>query len=484
MSHHVVRRTKIIATLGPASNDQTVLTEMIAAGVDVVRMNMSHGTIEEHAHRVALVRKLARDAGRFVAILVDLQGPKIRIAGFHGQSVDLKQGALFSLDASLAPQAGDETQVGIDYKALPQDVRSGDTLFLDDGRIVLTVLSVVGPRIECRVVVGGELSDKKGINRQGGGLSASAITEKDKQHILIAAKVEADYVAISFPRNAHDVEACRHLLIQAGSHARVIAKIERTEAVDAIDEIILASDVVMVARGDLGVEMGDAELPAIQKHIIRRARHLNRGVIVATQMMESMITNAIPTRAEVFDVANAVLDGTDAVMLSAETAIGVDPANVIRAMSRVCLGAEKNRKSRLSHHRLDEVFGAVDEGIAMSAMYLANHMPIKAIISLTESGTTPLFMSRIRSSIPIFAISRHLYTCRRMALYRGVHPYFFDFSNIPSEQVNREVLDFLCGRHDIEAGDLVLITRGDTIGQGGGTNSLKMMRVGDVIDGC
>ncbi len=481
MNHVVVRRTKIIATLGPASNTEPVLRAMIDAGVDIVRMNMSHGTIEEHAARVELVRKLAKEAGRFVAILVDLQGPKIRIAGFINKKVYLKHGAAFSLDASLENDAGDETQVGIDYKELPQDVKIGDTLLLDDGRLVLTVLAVVGQRIECKVVVGGELSNNKGINRQGGGLSASAITDKDKQHILIAATVEADYVAISFPRNALDVEECRTLLTQAGSHAGIVAKIERIEAVKAIDDIILASDVVMVARGDLGVEIGDAELPAIQKQIIHRARHLNRGVIVATQMMESMITNAIPTRAEVFDVANAVLDGTDAVMLSAETAIGVDPANVIRAMSRVCLGAEKSRKSRLSHHRLDEVFAAVDEGIAMSAMYLGNHMPIKAIISLTESGTTPLLMSRIRSSIPIFAISRHLNTCRRMTLYRGVYPHYFDIFKIPSENANREVIQFLCGRQYLNEGDLVIMTRGDIIGEGGGTNVLKILRVGDVI---
>lgn len=476
-----VRRTKIIATLGPASNAEPVLRAMIDAGVDVVRMNMSHGTVEEHTARVELVRRLAKEAGRFVAILVDLQGPKIRIAGFSNKKIDLKQGEIFSLDASLAPDAGNESQVGIDYKELPQDVQAGDTLLLDDGRLVLTVLVVNGPRIECRVVVGGELSNNKGINRQGGGLSARAITDKDKLNILVAAKVEADYVAISFPRNAEDIEECRTLLSDAGSHAGIIAKIERTEAVAAIDDIIRAADAVMVARGDLGVEVGDAELPAIQKQIIHRARHLNRGVIVATQMMESMITNAIPTRAEVFDVANAVLDGTDAVMLSAETAVGVDPANVIRAMSRVCLGAEKSRKSRLSRHRIDEVFEAVDEGIAMSAMYLGNHMPIKAIISLTESGTTPLLMSRIRSSIPIFAISRYLNTCRRMALYRGVYPHFFDISKGSSEHVNRDVIQFLSDRHYLKDGDLVILTRGDTIGEGGGTNVLKILQVGDII---
>lgn len=478
-----MRRTKIIATLGPASNSEPVLRAMIDAGVDVVRMNMSHGTVDEHIARVQFIRKLAKEAGRFVALLVDLQGPKIRIASFKNKKINLKKGETFSLDATLDSNAGDEYQVGIDYKDLPHDVGAGDMLLLDDGRLVLTVVNVAAHRIECRVVVGGELSDKKGINRQGGGLSARAITDKDKQHILVAAKVEADFIAISFPRNANDIEECRTLLKDAGSQAGIIAKIERTEALDALDDIIRAADAVMVARGDLGVEVGDAELPAIQKHIIHRARHLNRGVIVATQMMESMISNSIPTRAEVFDVANAVLDGTDAVMLSAETAIGVDPANVISAMSRVCLGAEKSRKSRLSRHRLDEVFKDVDEGIAMSAMYLGNHMPIKAIISLTESGTTPQLMSRIRSSIPIFAISRHVKTCQKIALYRGVHPLFFDISNVSPESVNREVIQFLFDRHYLQEDDLVIFTRGDSIGKGGGTNTLKILHVGNLIHG-
>lgn len=474
-----VRRTKIIATLGPASNAEASLKTMVEAGIDIVRMNMSHGSIEEHVMRVKLVRQLAQQIGRFIAILVDLQGPKIRIARFANKKISLKEDAIFVLDASLDNEEGDETKVGIDYKELPQDVKVDDTLLLDDGRLVLKVNSVKGSRIECKVLVGGDLTNNKGINRQGGGLSAKAITEKDKEDILIAAQLEADYVAMSFPRNAADIEECRALLSQAGSSAGIIAKVERIEAVANIDEIILASDVVMVARGDLGVEMGDAELPAIQKQIIHRARHLNRGVIVATQMMESMITNMIPTRAEVFDVANAVLDGTDAVMLSGETAIGIDPANVVRAMSRVCLGAEKARKSRLSHHRLDEVFKEIDEGIAMSAMYLANHMQVKAIIALTESGTTPRLMSRIRSSIPIIAISRHLSTCRRMALYRGVYPNLFDISKITSELVNYEVINFLRERHYLDDNDLVIITRGDVIGKGGGTNALKIFRVGD-----
>ncbi len=481
MSHPSPRRTKIIATLGPASSTEEVLGAMIRAGVDVVRMNMSHGSAEDHARRVDLVRKLAEKAGRYVAVLVDLQGPKIRISRFRNKKITLAEGASFLLDAGLGVEDGDETRVGIDYKQLPNDVVAGDTLLLDDGRIVLTVDRVDGQQIHCKVKVGGELSNNKGINRQGGGLSADALTEKDKQDIRTAAQVNADYVAMSFPRSADDIEQCRTLLAEAGSNAGVVAKIERVEAVENIDEIILASDVVMVARGDLGVEIGDAELPAVQKHIVTQARHLDRGVIVATQMMESMITNSIPTRAEVFDVANAVLDGADAVMLSAETAVGHNPPGVIEAMARICVGAEKQARARLSRHRIDDQFEKIEEGIAMSAMYLANHMPIKAIIGLTESGATAIWMSRIRSGIPIFAISRNVSTCRRMAMYRGVFPHLVDYGKLAYESVNREVINYLRDHHWLDEGDLVILTKGDVIGEGGGTNVLKVLRVGDVV---
>lgn len=475
------RRTKIVATLGPASSHEDVLREMILAGVDIVRMNMSHGSPEDHAKRVDLVRRLADEANRFVAILVDLQGPKIRISRFKNKKITLKKGEAFVLDAGLGIEDGDQQRVGIDYKELVNDVSAGDTLLLDDGRMVLTVTEVSGQQIHTRVETDGELSNNKGINRQGGGLSAKALTDKDKADIKTAAQFEADYVAMSFPRSAEDIEECRTLLAEAGSNAGIVAKIERVEAVQNIDEIVRASDVVMVARGDLGVEIGDAELPAVQKHIVTQARHLDRGVIVATQMMESMIDSPIPTRAEVFDVANAVLDGTDAVMLSAETAVGVNPPNVIRSMARVCQGAEKQPRSRLSRHRMDDKFDNAEEGIAMASMYLANHMPVKAIIALTESGGTPIWMSRIRSGIPIFAVSRRLSTCRRLAMYRGVFPHLYDYAAVPEEEVNRSVLNYLRDHHWLDDGDLVILTRGDQIGEGGGTNVLKLLRVGAVF---
>lgn len=471
------RRTKIVVTMGPSLDSAESLERVIAAGADVFRCNFSHGAPEEHKKRIESIREAAKKAGREVAIFADLQGPKIRISRFKNKKIILQEQAEFILDAALDVNAGDEHVVGIDYKELVSDVTAGDRLLLDDGRLILGVTEVKGSRIICRVIVGGELSNNKGINRQGGGLSAKALTDKDKADIQYAATLDVDYFAISFPRSAEDMEEARRLIRAAGSSAGVISKIERVEAVSAIDEIIRASDIVMVARGDLGVEIGDAELPAVQKHIIHRTRELNKAVITATQMMESMIHNAIPTRAEVFDVANAVLDGTDAVMLSAETATGDHPDVVVTAMARVCAGVEKHPLARTSHHRLDSKFGSIDEAIAMAAMYTANHEDIKAIISLTESGSTPLWMSRIRSAIPIFALTRHLSTERKINLYRGVYPLFFDPTGIDLAEVDNEAIALLKQRHILKAGDLVLITRGEIIGQHGHTNTMKIYRV-------
>lgn len=477
----VKRRTKIVATLGPATNTPELLDAIIEAGVDVVRLNFSHGDPDEHVALAESVRNRARAYGRQVGVLADMQGPKIRIARFSTSKVFLEEGAEFVLDAELDSSIGDINQVGIDYKQLPQDVKRGDTLLLDDGRIVLWVDSVKDQRVICRVAIGGELSNNKGINRQGGGLSAEALTEKDKQDIITAAKMQADYVAISFPRSAEDINYARQLLRDAGGHGGIIAKIERAEALDVLDEIIIASDAVMVARGDLGVEVGDAALPPIQKKIIQRARRLNRAVITATQMMESMITNAIPTRAEVFDVANAVLDGTDAVMLSGETAVGRHPVKVIEAVDRICLEAEQQREIRVSRHRMESHFEAMDEAIAMAAMYMANHLDVKAIAALTETGSTPLWMSRISSGIPIFALTPHVATRRRMTLFRGVYPVSFTVDHNDYTALNREAVDELQRRGVVRDGDLVIITKGE-LEEKGGTNALKLVRVGDMVE--
>ncbi|MFC1750637.1 pyruvate kinase [Pseudomonadota bacterium] len=413
-------------------------------------------------------------------MLADLQGPKIRTDRFKDGKVLLNEGDRFVLDASLGRDDGDNERVGLTYKDLPNDVNRGDTLLLDDGRIVLWVEEVQGLEIICKVQVGGILSNNKGINRMGGGLSAAALTEKDKEDIVTAAEMQADYVAISFPRCAADVHLARELLREAGGHGGIVAKIERAEAIEDIEAIVAASDAIMVARGDLGVEIGDAELPAVQKRLIKIAREMNRIVITATQMMESMIENPIPTRAEVFDVANAVLDGTDAVMLSAETAAGKYPAKAVAAMGRICISAEKQEPAMISDHRINTQFSRVDEAIAMSAMYAANHLGVKAIASLTESGATPLWMSRISSGIPIYSLTPHVETRRKVTLYRGVCPVSFSVSSTDHAVVNKEAVDELMRRGAVRDGDLVIITKGDFMGVMGGTNAMKIVRVGEM----
>ena len=475
------RRTKIVATLGPATKDHVVLDAMISAGMDVVRLNFSHGSSQSHIDMADRVRNRASDFGRQVGVLVDLQGPKIRISRFKNGGVKLVENEAFILDAALAENEGDGSKVGVDYKSLPHDVKRGDTLLLDDGRIVLWVESVVDQQIHCRVTVGGMLTDNKGINRQGGGLSASALTAKDMADIKTAAEMQADYLAVSFPRSAEDIHLARRLLREAGGYGGIIAKIERAEALDDIDAIIEASEGIMVARGDLGVEMGDAALPPIQKQLIAKARRMNRLTITATQMMESMIENPIPTRAEVFDVANAVLDGTDAVMLSGETAVGHYPVKVIEAMDRICLQAEQQREIRVSRHRMDSKFERIDEAIAMAAMYTANHLDVKAIATMTESGATPLWMSRISSGIPIFALTPHVATGRRVTLYRGVYPVSFVVEHTDHATLNKEAIEELQRRGVVKEGDIVIITKGDLEVQGS-TSAMKIVKVGTLVE--
>lgn len=476
------RRTKIVATLGPATDDPKMIDRIIEAGVDVVRVNFSHGTAEEHLGRAERVRNRARAHGRQVGVLADLQGPKIRIECFRNTRIELVEDATFVLDTRHGREAGTQERVGISYKALPDDVTRGDTLLLDDGRVVLWVEEVRdGTEIVCRVVVGGTLSNRKGINRQGGGLSAPALTDKDREDIKTAAKMQADYLAVSFPRTAEDIHEARRLLEAAGGRCAIVAKIERAEALDVIEEIVAASDAIMIARGDLGVEIGDAALPPVQKRLIQLARTMNRVVITATQMMESMIENQIPTRAEVFDVANAVLDGTDAVMLSAETAAGKYPDKAIEAMDRVCREAEKQYLAMHSDHRIDSHFGRADEAIAMAAMYTANHLSVKAIAALTESGSTPLWMSRISSGIPIYALTSHVDTRRKVTLYRGVYPVSFDVTSSDHAEVNKEAIDELLRRGAVRDGELVIITKGDLMGVMGGTNAMKIVKVGELV---
>lgn len=469
------RRTKIVATLGPASSDKKTLARMIEAGLDVVRMNFSHGTAAEHAERVELVRALARKAGRSVGVLVDLQGPKIRIGRFEHDRVTLNTGDKFVLDAEC--KLGDAGRAGLDYQNLPQDVAPGDTLLLDDGRIVLGVTQVKGPRIFCLVEQGGELSNNKGINRKGGGLTAPALTEKDVLDIKTAAQLKADYLAVSFPRSGADIQWARDLMLKAGGKSMICAKIERAEAIPALGEIVDASDAIMVARGDLAVEVGDAVVPALQKRMIRMARDRNKLVITATQMMESMISNPIPTRAEVSDVANAVLDGTDAVMLSAETATGKFPVETVAAMARVCLEAEKEDVFRIDARRVDSPAN-VDEAIACATIFTANNLDIKAVAALTQSGKTVLLMSRMTSSVPIYALSSVVETRRRVTLFRGVYPVKFKGARNPERSLYMAE-DELLKRGAVNHGDYIILTIGEPYGKAGGTNTMKIVKVGE-----
>ncbi len=472
------RRTKIIATLGPATDTKEALDAIISAGVDVVRLNFSHGSAEEHLRRADTIRNRARSFGRQVGVIVDLQGPKIRTGLFTEGKIELEEGAHFTIDTAMDVNAGTTKAVGTTFPTLHQDVHRGSTLILDDGRISLWVEDVEENRIKCRVIHGGVLSNNKGINMQGGGLSAAALTEKDKADLKVAAEMRADYIAVSFVRNADDIREARALLEEAGwPDCKIIAKLERAEAVKVADEIIIESDAVMIARGDLGVEIGDATVPPVQKRLIKLARSMDRVVITATQMMESMISNPVPTRAEVSDVANAVLDGTDAVMLSGETAVGKYPDKVIKTVATVCREAEKQRVVSISDHRINTRFSRRDEAIAMATMYTANHLGVKAIASLTESGSTVLWMSRISTAIPIFAMTRNLQTRRQVTLYRGVYPVNFDPTKREDSEVEAEVIDELLRRGAVRKGDMIVLTKGDHSGQKGGTNTMKIRYV-------
>ena len=474
-----LRRTKILATLGPATDAPGVLDELVRAGVNVVRLNFSHGTPEHHAARVAAVREAAARQGREVGILADLQGPKIRIEKFEEDKVILRTGQEFTLVCRADAPPGDHTQVGVSYLGLVNDVHAGDTLLLDDGLMAVHVLAVEGERIRTRVLTDGALSNRKGLNRLGGGLSLGALTDQDKQHITIAAGLGVDFIAVSFCRSAADMDEARALARAAGSDAFLVAKIERAEAIENLVEITIASDVVMVARGDLGVEIGDAELPGLQKKIIRTALEHNRVVITATQMLQSMVDNPIPTRAEVLDVANSVIDGTDAVMLSAETASGNYPVKAVEAMVRICLGAERQFDHDTDFEKAPRNLQAADQAIAMASMFLAEHIRVRAIIALTESGGTARYLSRFRSAVPIYGLSRHEGARRRMAMIRDVFPVNYDSQGQATREAARGAIAHLFRLGALAEDDSVIITSGDHMEQHGATNTLRLLRVGE-----
>ena len=473
------RATKIVATLGPASSDPVLLEKMIRAGVNVVRLNFSHGKAQDHIDLAAVVREVAQRTGREVAIMADLQGPKIRVGKFAEGKVLLIPGEKFILDASRT-EPGDIKGVGLDYKELPRDVKAGDVLLLNDGLIVLTVDAVRGEEVHTTVKLGGELSNNKGINKQGGGLTAPALTAKDMDDIKTAMSFQADYVAVSFPKNATDMEMARQLCNVAAAPYRhkpgLIAKIERAEAIPKLEEILKVSDGIMVARGDLAVEVGNAAVPALQKRMIKMARAADKVVITATQMMESMILNPVPTRAEVSDVANAVLDGTDAVMLSAETAAGRFPLETVEEMAKICEEAEKAEYKELSADFSGKTFARIDQSIAMGALFTAHHLGAKAIVALTDSGSTALWMSRHDIHVPIYALTPRLETQRKMALYRNVRAILMD-SSADRDTALDQAEGHLLRLDIVQSGDVYAITCGEPMGAPGGTNMVKICRV-------
>ncbi|MBP6626675.1 MAG: pyruvate kinase [Arenimonas sp.] len=473
-----LRRTKILATLGPATDGPGVLDELVRAGVNVVRLNFSHGTPDQHAARVAAVREVAARQGREVGILADLQGPKIRIEKFAEGKVELRSGQPFTLVCRADAAPGDAAQVGVSYLGLVTDVHAGDTLLLDDGLMAVKVDAIDGDCIHTTVLTDGFLSNRKGLNRLGGGLSLGALTDQDKEHIVIAAGLDVDFIAVSFCRSAADMDEARALARAAGSDAFLVAKIERAEAIDNLVEITIASDVVMVARGDLGVEIGDAELPGLQKKIIRTALEHNRVVITATQMLQSMVDNPIPTRAEVLDVANSVIDGTDAVMLSAETASGSYPVKSVEAMVRICLGAERQFDHDTDFEKAPRNLQAADQAIAMASMFLAEHIKVRAILALTESGGTARYLSRFRSSVPIYGLSRHAGARRRMAMIRDVFPVDYDSQGQATREAARGAIRQLFDAGALAEGDSVIITSGDHMELHGATNTLRLLKVG------
>lgn len=473
------RRTKIIATVGPACESVEALGELIVAGVDVFRINLSHGTSDEQRQRAINIRAAASNIGKEVALLADLRGPKIRIEKFAGGKAVLQGGAEFRLDAGNPEILGDETQIGVSYADLPDDVSSEDVLLLDDGLITMRVVSIEDRVVVCEVINGGILRDRKGLNLAGGGLSVPGLVAEDIADIPLAAEMGVDYLAVSFPRNAEDMNKARKLLRKAGSNASVVSKIERVEAIANLESIIDASEAVLVARGDLGVEIGDAELPGLQKKIIQMSLNQNQVVITATQMLQSMIDNPVPTRAEVLDIANAVIDGSDAVMLSAETAVGQYPVKAVEAMHRICLGAERHVASFASHDKLNVRFERIDQAIAMAVMFTVQNVSVQAIVSLTESGSTAQWLSRVSHSVPIFALSPNPQSRRKMAMFKNVYPIDHSWpEGFNNSQVAQDAIQRLFEEGVLEAGQRVIFTMGEQLGMQGGTNTMRLLKVG------
>ena len=465
-------KTKIVCTIGPASSSPEILERLVRAGMDVARLNFSHGTPEEHGRIIALLRQISRRLDRPVAILQDLAGPKIRIGPIRSGPIVLEPGAGFTLTARKVP--GDAKAVSISYPAMVSDVRRGDVLLLSDGALELEVVAIGGQDIRCRVVIGGPLNSFKGINLPARTLRTPSLTAKDRSDLRFGLRSDVDYVAMSFVRNAEDIETVRRYVKRCGGNVPLIAKIEKHEAVDNMDAIVEAADGLMVARGDLGVETPLEKIPQVQKTLIRKSRAAGKPVITATQMLRSMVDSPRPTRAEVTDVANAILDGTDAVMLSEETAMGKYPVEAVSMMARIAREAERTSASWAGpqHDRLEPIPGSLPSAVACAASSLAVDIGAAAIITFTQSGSTARLVSRCRPDIFILAETPVAKTQRQLALCRGVVPILGEHTDNTDDLVAAALRSAL-RTGLVKRGQTVIMTAGIPINRPGTTNLIK-----------
>ncbi len=473
----MTRRAKIVCTLGPATASAERIRSLVDAGMDVARLNMSHGTHEEHARLYGLVREASDTVGHGVAILADLQGPKIRLGTFGGSGgTTLSTGAAFTITTEDA--VGNSSMCGTTYPGLPGDVEPGDRILVDDGRVVLRVTGIDGPQVATRVVIGGPVSDHKGLNLPGVAVSVPPLTAKDRVDLEFALSLRGDLVALSFVRRASDAEFVRQVMRTCGEEVPVLAKIEKPEAVEHLEEIVATFDGLMVARGDLGVETELDRVPLIQKRAIRLAREAAKPVIVATQMLESMITEARPTRAEASDVANAVLDGADAVMLSAETSVGAYPIETVRTMAQIMTTAQKGAEL-YGPPELPPAEGLVGRGsaIARAAAHVGAQVGARFLVAFTQTGTTARRLAIHRSPIPLLAFTQEAAVRSQLALTWGIEPFLTAEVRHTDDMV-RQVDSALLELGRVQPGDLVVIVAGSPPGTPGGTNAMRVHRIG------
>ncbi|CAJ1003657.1 pyruvate kinase [Brevibacillus aydinogluensis] len=475
----MLRKAKIVCTIGPASESVETLKKLIHAGMNVARLNFSHGSHEEHAARIANIRQAARETGKQVAILLDTKGPEIRTGTLAVDAVELQEGQTIVLTTEDVP--GTAERISITYADLPRDVKKGDTILIDDGLIGLTVEAVEGHEIICRIKNGGTLKSKKGVNVPGVKINLPGITEKDAQDIEFGIRQGVDFIAASFVRKAADILEIREILERHGVHIDIIAKIENEEGVDNVDEILAVSDGLMVARGDLGVEIPAEEVPLVQKKLIKKCNELGKPVITATQMLDSMQRNPRPTRAEASDVANAIFDGTDAIMLSGETAAGKYPVESVETMNRIALRAEQELNYReILYNQAVQKQMTITDAISQAVANAALDLDAAAIITATESGHTARMVSKYRPKAPIVAVTPHAEVVRRLALVNGVYPVLGPMANTTDEMLELSVQQSLEAGY-VRHGDLVVITAGVPVREVGTTNLMKIHVIGDIV---